>query len=462
VYGWGNRQENSRSGLGFKIGAGVAILAGMKIELSNVTSLARAVLVSTAILFVTGAGANQHPDAPDKPIPAISQRINAFTIDFLKHAAAKDTGNLILSPQSIYHGVAMSYVASGTKTRTELAKAVGFPDDDKQLTTDLAKLRKQIQSTVNKNTDVSIANSAWLDSTVAEFRKDYLSNLEKTFEASMYPVKFKNSKEASGRINKWVSEKTRSRISEVVRPQDFDSPDFTPCLVTVNVAYFKSEWSVPFEKADTKERPFRLNEKDSVNALLMHRAVHSRYGEDKTFQFLELPYTDSMYSMYVLLPKQVLVPKKMVSLVQSDTLAKLSDHAVQRSVDVLLPRFEIRHHCSAKDTLRNMGVALAFDMNRADFDRMIVKSPAVDRVFLSEIYHDAWVAADEKGTEAAAATTTMVAAPACAPPTKEEPPAVFHADHPFLFFIVHNESRSILFAGLVTNPKELAGDLKSK
>lgn len=121
----------------------------------------------------------------------------------------------------------------------------------------------------------------------------------------------------------------------------------------------------------------------------------------------------------------------------------------------------IRSHCSAKDTLQKMGVALAFDMNRADFDRMIVKSPSANRVFLSEIYHDAWVAADEKGTEAAAATTIIENVTREDAPMKE-PPAVFHADHPFLFFIVHNESRSILFAGLVANPKELAGDSKAK
>ena len=34
-------------------------------------------------------------------------------------------------------------------------------------------------------------------------------------------------------------------------------------------------------------------------------------------------------------------------------------------------------------------------------------------------------------------------------------PVDFHADHPFLFFIVHNESRSVLFAGWMVNPNEV-------
>ena len=36
------------------------------------------------------------------------------------------------------------------------------------------------------------------------------------------------------------------------------------------------------------------------------------------------------------------------------------------------------------------------------------------------------------------------------------PHVVFHADHPFLFAIVHNKSYSILFAGWIANPKGLA------
>ena len=439
----------------------------MKIELSNVTSLARAILVSTAILFLTGAGANQHPDAPDKPIPAISQRINAFTVDFLKHAAAKDTGNLILSPQSIYHGVAMSYVASGTKTRTELAKAIGFPDDDKQLMADLAALRKGIQSTVSKKTDVSMANSAWLDTTYAEYSTNYLSNLEKAFGASMYAVKFKDAEEVSGRINKWVSDKTRGRIGATVKPGDFASRsgiDYAidePALVTVNAIYFKTDWGSRFEETSTQERPFHLGKGTAVNAMLMHQRSLLQYGQNDDFRFLELPYIDDKYSMYVLLPKKILSAKELVTLVQDKTITALKQSAFRCEVDVLFPKFEMRSHFSAKDTLSKMGVDLAFDKGKSDFDRMIVKRMNAYRVYLSEVYHDAWVAVDEKGTEAAAATTSIHYSIGCAA-TMRQPPAVFHADHPFLFFIVHNESRSILFAGLVTNPKKLAGDSKSK
>ena len=73
-------------------------------------------------------------------------------------------------------------------------------------------------------------------------------------------------------------------------------------------------------------------------------------------------------------------------------------------------------------------------------------SPANDLV-LSKVVHKAFVEVNEEGTEAAAATAAiMMLRCAVRPPT-------FVADHPFLFFIRHNPSMSILFAGRYCSPE---------
>lgn len=66
---------------------------------------------------------------------------------------------------------------------------------------------------------------------------------------------------------------------------------------------------------------------------------------------------------------------------------------------------------------------------------------------ISDVVHKAYVEVNEKGTEAAAATGVVVGT------TMYEPTKEFTADHPFLLFIQHNPSRSILFAGRVCNPE---------
>uniref|UniRef100_A0A3B4ZSM3 Serpin B6 n=1 Tax=Stegastes partitus TaxID=144197 RepID=A0A3B4ZSM3_9TELE len=74
-------------------------------------------------------------------------------------------------------------------------------------------------------------------------------------------------------------------------------------------------------------------------------------------------------------------------------------------------------------------------------------SPANDLV-LSKVVHKAFVEVNEEGTEAAAATTAAFMTPRCAMRTP-----TFIADHPFLFFIRHNASNSILFAGRYCSPE---------
>jgi serpin B len=102
-----------------------------------------------------------------------------------------------------------------------------------------------------------------------------------------------------------------------------------------------------------------------------------------------------------------------------------------------------------------MGLESAFDKQRADFDKMIIKNFGAFRVYITDSYHDAWIDVHEEGIEAAAATATAHFSFGCSAP-RQPMPAEFHADHPFLFMIVHNESRSILFAGWISNPEKLA------
>jgi serpin B len=95
--------------------------------------------------------------------------------------------------------------------------------------------------------------------------------------------------------------------------------------------------------------------------------------------------------------------------------------------------------------LAKMGMPLAFDAERADFSGISTQ----EKLYISAVLHKAFVDLNEEGTEAAAATAVVVKSRAMLRP---EPPAVFRADHPFLFLIRHNPTGSILFLGRVANP----------
>jgi serpin B len=69
-------------------------------------------------------------------------------------------------------------------------------------------------------------------------------------------------------------------------------------------------------------------------------------------------------------------------------------------------------------------------------------------LFLGAVVHKAFVAVDEKGTEAAAATALVMAGAGVI----REDPVPFRADHPFLFLIVDTTNRTVLFMGRVVDP----------
>jgi len=68
-------------------------------------------------------------------------------------------------------------------------------------------------------------------------------------------------------------------------------------------------------------------------------------------------------------------------------------------------------------------------------------------LFIQEIVHEAFVAVDEAGTEAAAATAVVVGRTSA--PAEQ---ATVVVDRPFLVFIRDRATGAVVFAGQIVNP----------
>jgi serpin B len=413
------------------------------------------------LVLLLGAGV---PQSAPPDVPPLSQRINAFTLDLLQNQAGASNApaNAVLSAQSIYHGLALSYIASGGTTRSELSRVCRFPADDPQFPADLGALRRQLSAASNPpRMELAMANAAWLDESRAEFRKEYVEEVAGPFDAPLHRVQFGQPERASSEINRWVSARTHGRIAQSVRPDDFairSRPGVIdePALVTVSTLYFRSDWGSRFEKSATSNLPFHVNALTTADAWMMHQRSELLYAEDAGARFLEIPYRGGACSMMILLPKQATPVRAWIQDLTTERILELRRNAFVCEVDVLLPKFELRSQVGVRHALTTMGVRSAFDPRSADFDRMIVRNPEALRVYLTEIHHDAWIDVHEEGTEAAAATSTVHFSLGCSARVQSAP-ATFHADHPFVFLVVHNPSRSILLSGWVSDPREFAG-----
>ncbi|CAJ0935526.1 unnamed protein product [Ranitomeya imitator] len=225
--------------------------------------------------------------------------------------------------------------------------------------------------------------------------------------------------------------------------------DGTTILVLVNAIYFKGDWAEKFNPEQTKEVPFRLNKNEQKPVKMMYQMKHLpfNYISELSCRVLELPYVGNELSMILLLPDNIEDETTGLQKLEKEiSLEKLQDwtqpeHMFPIDVHVHLPKFKLEESYKLKSTLSALGMVDIFDAGCANLSGI----SGSENIFLSEVIHKSFVEINEEGTEAAAATAGI--AMMCM--LREEE---FNADHPFLFFIRHNESKNILFFGKYCSP----------
>jgi serine protease inhibitor len=120
----------------------------------------------------------------------------------------------------------------------------------------------------------------------------------------------------------------------------------------------------------------------------------------------------------------------------------------------LSPAFQAnRENCRHVRTSRQARHDLPFDRSQADFSGINgYRPPNEEALFISAIYHKAFLDVNEVGTEAAAATAVGMDMLAMSLPSKRPPIPVFRADHPFFIAIRDRKSGTFLFLGRISDP----------
>ncbi|XP_039242472.1 serpin B6-like isoform X2 [Pipra filicauda] len=248
-------------------------------------------------------------------------------------------------------------------------------------------------------------------------------------------------------INGWVEERTEGKIQNLLAEGVLDS---LTRLVLVNAIYFKGNWEKQFNKERTAERPFQINKNETKPVQMMFKKdrFNMTYIGDLQTKILELPYVGNELSMIILLPDAIQDGSTGLERLERElTYEKLIDWISIEMMDstevrVSLPRFKLEEDYDLKPILSCMGMPDAFDSGKADFSGM----SSGNELVLSEVVHKSFVEVNEEGTEAAAATAAIMVN--CSAKIVPD----FTADHPFLFFIRHNKSSSILFCGRFCSP----------
>jgi serpin B len=392
----------------------------------------------TAGLGAAAAAQRGNDVAPDTA--AVVKGNNAFACD-LYHELSTEDGNLFFSPYSISNALAMAHVGARRQTAADMATTLHLPLEGQRLNAAFANLIQEVAKPgQQRKFQLTIANRLWGQKDYG-FDPQFTKVTKEFYGAGLEELDFTKATEASRQtINAWVAKQTNDKIKDLL-PAGSLANDTR--LVLTNAIYFKALWKELFPPTATKREDFHLASGKTVQADMMHLVeVLSLYSADK-FQVLSLPYQDNELSMLVVLPRKAdglpAVEKELTAKNLAKWLVEMQPHNVTLS----LPKFTFTSQFQLKKTLSALGMGIAFGKD-ADFSGMTTR----EKLFIDAVVHKAFVAVEEKGTEAAAATAVTMR-PLSA---QVAPPATFRADHPFVFLIRDNATGSILFMGRVSQP----------
>lgn len=385
------------------------------------------------------------PAVPADDLAAVVKGHTAFALDLYQALRGDHDGNLFYSPFSISQALSMTWAGARGDTEAAMAQTLHFDLEQgafhpasNALDLALAERGAPLDDPDAGNPFVlNVVNALW-GAQDKPFEAAFLDTLALNYGAGMHRLDFKGDPDGSRTtINDWVEAETNDRIEDLL-PEGSITPN--TALVLTNAIFFKASWATPFSEEGTRDQAFKLANGEAVQVPTMNISEHFRYAITEAYDAVALPYAGYQVSMVVIAPKGDFAAFE--DGLTAESLDGIVGSLEGGSLELSLPRFTFESDVPLTKTLKAMGMEIAFSSD-ADFSGI----DGSRGLAITDVLHKAFVAVDEKGTEAAAATAVVVGETSV---PVFEPLAV---DRPFLFLIRDDETGAVLFIGRVLDPR---------
>ena len=364
-----------------------------------------------------------------------------FAFNLLKQLNADQPArNIFISPYSASTVLQMVDTGAVGRTKVEMDQALGVTS----LTPDALGAASQGISqmlTGGPNVTLTTANAIWYRKDF-KVKHDFLARGRKLFGSTVDALDFADPHSVDV-INNWADTQTHGKITHFA--DGMIDPRATE-LFLANAVYFKGKWAEPFKPEATYDHPFHLRGGTDKTVRLMTQSKVFVYRSGPGYQAVRLPYVGNNLAMVVFLPDTNSSPERLLDIMSGDLWQNDTRGSFKREQGTLeLPKFKLEDTLELAKPLAAMGMKSAFDPAVADFSGM------APELHISAVRQKTFVEVKEEGTEAAAVTGVAMAGAALAMP----PPEHFEmiVDRPFLFLIEDNRTGTILFMGVVYEPK---------
>jgi serpin B len=379
--------------------------------------------------------------------PAVDA-VQAFTAELYRALAGEEqSGNLLCSPYSVFCALAMTRTGALGVTAAEMDAVLHAPQPSPdrlgQTLNALSQLIESRAGTFQSGGEpteivIDVANSLWGQQGTA-WEQAFLDALATNYGAGMNQVDYRTQAEAARQeINRWVGERTHGKIPDLLAPGTVDS---LTRLVLVNAIYLKAAWYQKFSLDGTG--PFTRLDGGQVQVPMMRSTFSGlSYARGEDWEAVSIPYIGGKLSMAVILPAEGALTELEQNLDGAWLESVLTGFRSQR-VQLRMPSWTFRTQATLNGILGDLGMPTAFS-DGADLSGMTRD----EDLSITAVVHEAFIAVDKDGTEAAAATAVVVGVTS----VQVDPPIEVTLDRSFLFVIQDTSTATPLFIGRVDNP----------
>jgi serpin B len=392
--------------------------------------------VASAGDLMADVQAAERPADPG-PLPeSFNQAVLAFSWTLLQKTDT-GTGNLMISPASVFMALAMTMNGADGETRAAMLDVLADGGMTEEMLNQASRDWITLLQNTGDKTELYLSNAIWLrDSFVAD--PDFLQRNADFFGAAARKLDF-TKPEAVHTINDWVKTATRGKIDSIVEQINDDV-----IMYLINAIYFKSDWKNPFKADSTFDGAFAAPA-GAVQVPFMNQAGTMDYLNLNGLEGVWMPYVDEQLGFFAILPEEGSDVRDLLQSGSGADLAAMIQNRSQASVSLRIPKFEVRYETGLVEPLKAMGMGVAFTAGQADFSRM--NASHTRDLFISDVRHKTYFRIDEKGSEAAAVTSVEVSLTSI--PEYEH---TLDFSRPFMYGIADANTGLPLFIGIMENP----------
>jgi serpin B len=359
----------------------------------------------------------------------------------------------VISPFSVQTALSMTMAGARGRTADEMYGAMQYPAtrktpppgydlpfplpawDHRRVHGPVGALAQSIaEITEAEQVELALANRIW-PARGEQLKSAFTKTLKDHYGAGVTAVTYPEP--GRTQINQWVSDQTREKIPELLKPPNVDAGT---ALVLVNAIYLKADWARKFGPEKTTEQTFHVSAEKTIKTPFMHMNAQLPVTQWADVTAVRLDYAGGRLQALLLLPdagKSLDAVEKWLSPVSLD---RLIERGKARRVDLALPKFEFRWRRELSAPLQTMGMKRPFQPG-ADFSGINGGG-----LFISQVIHEAYLKVDEAGSEAAAATAVVMMK------TAERESLRVTFDRPFMMLIRDRKTGAVLFVGRVSEP----------